>query len=68
MIIMLMGKIHLEAQQGERRLLESGGLSFGLEPLDVSNNQAINKSSTRIGRVGQRNPKRDAVGMKQYDS
>lgn len=61
-------KIRSEAQQGERRLLESGGLSIGFESLDVSNNQAINKSSTRIGRVGQRNPKRDAVGMKQYDS
>lgn len=61
-------KIRSEAQQGERRLLESGGLSVGLESSDVSNNQVINKSSTRIGRVGQRNPKRDAVGMNQYDS
>ncbi|AFY57347.1 hypothetical protein Riv7116_4939 [Rivularia sp. PCC 7116] len=61
-------KIRSEAQQGERRLLESEGLSFHLESSNVSNNQAVNKSSTKKGRVGQRNPKRDAVGMKQYDS
>lgn len=61
-------KIRSEAQQGERRLLQENSLSFQLESDDVSNHQSVNNSSTKRGRVGQRNPKRDAVGMKQYDS
>ena len=60
--------IRSEAQQGERRLLQEDNLSFPLESSSVSNHQSVNKSSTQRGRVGRRSPKRDAVGMKQYDN
>ena len=60
-------KIREEAQQGERRLLQEASLSVQLEK-ELSNHQSANKSPAKRGRVGQRNPKRDAVGMKQYDS
>ena len=60
--------IRSEAQQGERRLLQENNLSFPLESSSVSNHQSVNKSSTKRGRVGRRSPKRDAVGMKQYDN
>ena len=61
-------KIRSEAQQGERRLLQEDSLSFPLESSLLSNHQSLNKSSTKRGRVGQRSPKRDTVGRKQYDN
>ncbi len=60
--------IRSSAQQGERLLLQEDSFSFPLESSSVSNHQSVNKSSTKRGRVGRRSPKRDAVGMKQYDN
>jgi transposase InsO family protein len=61
-------KIRAEAQQGERRFIEENSLSFQLESSKGSNHHSVNKSSSKRVRVGQRSPKRDTVGIEQYDN
>jgi len=61
-------QVYLSALQGERRLLEESGQALQLESKALGDHQLIPKSSSKRGRAGQRNPKRDAVGMNHYDS